>query len=117
MNLTVYHSTEPVNEMLEEFMDAYYGQRMPCFASDLLQEGFSPEEIMTAVRRAMVSCRSAGMDVREHFQLVYTTLQGAIVRDCKLTQFGYALVLLNGPAGNHAVAEWQVRLVNYFLLK
>ena len=114
MNLTIYHPTETVNEILDDFLQAYYGKRMSYFASDLLKEGFSPEEIMSAVRRAMGICRSGGMEVRQHFQLVYTTLEGAIVRDCKLTRFGYALVLLNGPASNEMVANWQMQLVQHF---
>ncbi|MEZ4933113.1 MAG: hypothetical protein R2788_13455 [Saprospiraceae bacterium] len=117
MNLAIYHSNETVNEILEEFIDAYYGQRMHYFASDLLKEDFTPEEIMTSVRRAMSICRAAGVDVRPHFNLVYTTLEGAIIKDCKLSKFSYALVLLNGPSNNATVADWQVQLVNSFLNK
>ena len=117
MNLTIYHSTETVNEILDDFLQAYYGKQMSFFASDLLKEGLSPEEIMTAVRRAMAICRSNDTDLRKHFQLVYTTLNGAIVRDCKLSRLGYALVLLNGPSSNAVVANWQLQLVRYFLNK
>jgi hypothetical protein len=115
MNLILYQRESDLGENLEDFLNAYYNRNMSCLASDLLKEGFSAGEIVDAVRRAMSMARSAGISVRKHFRLVYTTLDGAIVRDCKMTRHGYALVLLNGPADNASVAVFQTRLIRHFL--
>ncbi|MCB0521087.1 MAG: hypothetical protein H6577_06815 [Lewinellaceae bacterium] len=114
IDIAIYHPNESLGEALEDFLNLYHGSHMHRLASDLLQEGFSVKDVMESVRRAMSICRTAGMDLRPHFQLVYTQLDGTLVRDCKLSDFGYALVLMNGPADHPRVASWQIRMTKYF---
>lgn len=115
MSIILYQTENKVSEYLEDFLNAYFNRDMDCLASDLLAEGFSAAEIVDAVRRAMSMARAAGMNVRKHFRLVYTMLDGTIVRDCKMTKTGLALVLMNGPAGHAAAANFQSRLLRFYL--
>ncbi len=114
-NLTVYQTKIDVYESLENFLNLYHGNRMHVLASDLLKEGFSTQDIINAVRQGMVVCRTARLPINQHFQLVYTQLNGALVRDCKLSDIGYALVILNGPPNHPLVAGWQMKLVKEVL--
>jgi hypothetical protein len=114
IDISVYHPKESLAEALDNFLHLYHGGHMHRLASDLLQEGFSVKDIMEAVRRAMSTCRTNGVDLRPHFQLVYTQLEGSLVRDCKLSDFGYALVMMNGPCDHPSVARWQVKMASQF---
>ncbi len=102
-------------ESIENFLDGFHSAQMPYLASSLLDKGLSPREIVGAVRRAVNACRTAGHDPRRHFYPVYTQYRGQLVRDCKLSTFGYGLVLLNGPENQPIVAEFQTRLVEGFI--
>ncbi len=114
IDISVYHPKESLDEALENFLNLYHGGHMHRLASDLLDEGLSVKEIMEAVRRAMTVCRTNGLDLRPHFQLVYTQLGGTLVRDCKLSDFGYSLVMMNGPSDHPSVANWQVKMAMQF---
>jgi hypothetical protein len=114
MHLALYQKYD-LEESLENFLNLHYGGQMKYFASDLLDNGLSPQAITNAVRRAMLAARSAGLNVREHFFLVYTERNGEVMRDCKLSQMGYALVMLNADVRNDNVAKWQVKILEYFL--
>ncbi|MEK7253462.1 MAG: hypothetical protein AAB316_01850 [Bacteroidota bacterium] len=117
MNLPAYPPAETLDEVFDEFFTAFFSRNMPCLASDLLKDGFQEPEIVESVRRAMSVLNSAGMDARRHFQLVSTVQEGLEIRDCKLTALGYALVLMNGPADNAVVGDWQLQLIQQFLGK
>ncbi len=112
--LIQYHPKQERPAMLEDFLDALYSCDMHYLASDLLNDGLTPGQIARAVQRAMLAVQRAGIEVRRHFLPVYTPHKGQLVRDCKLTRFGYALVLLNADPGCRAVARWQVRLVRKY---
>ncbi|MCB0571942.1 MAG: hypothetical protein KDC66_19380 [Phaeodactylibacter sp.] len=114
-NLILYEPELESFESIDNFMDGLFSMQMPYLASGLLEKGLSPREIVGAVRRAVNACRVAGYNPRRHFYPVYTQYQGQLVRDCKLSAFGYGLVLLNGPDGSPIVAEFQARLVKGFM--
>ena len=114
IDITIYHPNESLGESLENFLHLYHGSHMHRLASDLLKEGFSVKDIMEAVRRAMSICRTGGVDLRPHFQLVYTQLDGTLVRDCRLSDLGYSLVVMNGPADHPLVARWQIRMAREY---
>ena len=111
MDVTLYQSRIQSSSPLNEYLNAYFAQQMPYLASDFLKKGFSPEDISEAVQRAMTICRTAGMDVRRHFQLIYTQYKNGIVQDCKLSRVGFGLVLLNGRADEKVVAKWQLEVL------
>lgn len=114
-NIILYEPEYESFESIDNFLDGYFSTRMPHLASSLLEKGLSPRDIVVAVRKAVNVCRTAGIDPRRHFYPVYTQYRGQLVRDCKLSTFGYGLVLLNGPEGQPVVAEFQARLVKGFM--
>ncbi len=111
MKLKIYQKVYDLHESLEEFLNAFHQHHMYYLASDLLDKCLSPTDITDAVRRAMLAAKNAGMDVRRHFSPVYTQYDSSIIRDCKLTGLGYALVLLNASPANPAVAKWQLKVL------
>ncbi|RMG82037.1 MAG: damage-inducible protein D [Bacteroidetes bacterium] len=114
MNIILYKSTYEQDDAIENFTDLFFSSQMPYLASDLLDEGLSPGEITDALRRAMDSARAARLYLRRHFAPVYTQRGGSIVKDCKLSQLGYALVLLNANPTTPAVARWQVQVLRKY---
>lgn len=96
---------------LEDFLDGYYSAHMLYLASDLLQQGLTPREVVQSIRKAITVCKNGGEDPRRHFYPIYTQYQGSIVKDCKLSKFAYQLVLLNAPEHLPAVAQFQIELL------
>jgi len=115
MKVITYHEEYDLPAPLEDFLALLFGQQLTYFASDLLSHGLSPSAVTEAVRKAMLAARAANLNLREHFQLMYTASQDKLIRDCKLSNLGYALVLLNADVKNTTVANWQVKLVMQFL--
>lgn len=114
-DIILYQPEYELHEAIDHFMEEYYSASMKYLASDLLREGLEPSEIVTAVRKAVNVCRTAGLETRQHFYPVYTQYKGAAVKDCKLSPFGYRLVLLNGPENRSVTADFQVELVSDYL--
>lgn len=115
MNLIIFHEKQDIQESLDNFLDVYYNSQMSYFASDLMEKGLSLIDIKKGVSKAIMASKSAGIDIRKHFQLTYTQRNGALISDCKLSKLGYAMVLLNAPVENPVVARWQVKILNNFL--
>ena len=81
----------------------------------LLKDGLTPKAVEDAFIRAIKIARSSGLEVEKHFLPIYSQLDQSIVRDCKLSKLGYALVLLNADPEYIIVAEWQLEVLNKFL--
>lgn len=112
--LTLFHDHYASNDSLDQFLDVLFYREMKYFASDLLEKGLSPEEIQQAVNRAMLAGKTAGLVIRQHFTIVYTQFQGGLLKDCKLSKLGYALVLLNARPSSPVVANWQLQVLDHF---
>jgi len=100
---------------IDDFMDFYYSLNMKYLASDLLKEGLTPLAIERAFIRATKIARSSGLEVEKHFLPVYSQLYKTIIKDCKLSKLGYALVLLNADPDSPVVGKWQLEVLNTFL--
>lgn len=111
----IYHDEPDSFESLEDFLDMYFHSQMKYFASDLLKEGFSTTDIRDAVSRAMTAGKTTGLNLRSHFALVYTDVDGTLVKDCKLSRLGYALLLLNAKPEIPMVGRWQMKILEQFL--
>ncbi len=114
MQIRVYQEQQNSREF-EHFLELMYGAEMNFLASDLLKQGLAARAIYEGVKRAITAGRNAGLTIRRHFQPIYTQAAQGIIRDCRLTKLGYALVLLNVRPDSTVVAEWQLRLVQNFL--
>ena len=111
MQLIIYGRNDEPYESLEAYLDALRSSKMTFLASSLLEEGLSPSDIMEALRRATTACRTAGLQVEDHFKPVYSSYRGSLVRDCKLTRTGYLFMVINAPADSPCAANWQYRLI------
>ena len=99
----------------ENFRDLYHCLHMQMLASDLLDEGLSPKQISDAIVRAIDIANSSGINIREHFMPVFTSIGKEIMSDCKLSRLAYGLVLMNGESQLAAVGQWQVKVLEAFL--
>jgi len=115
MNVIVYHKEYDVTESFDNFRDIYFSSQLKYLASDLLNQGLKPRDIKDAVKRAMAAGKSAGLEMKRHFALVYTQKGSTAVYDCKLSRLGYALVMLNASPHLRTVGEWQVKVLTDFL--
>lgn len=115
MEIVIFQQENNLEDSLGNFRDLFFSRQMKYLASDLLQEGLSPVEIRKAVQKAMTSCQTAEMEIRQHFIPVYTQVDGMLVNDCKLSRLGYGLVLLNAVVSNPLVARWQIKVMRNFL--
>ncbi len=100
--------------VLENFLDQVYQSNMSMLASSLLGKGLSVDEINEAVERAYNVCEAAGITTRQHFCFLYTQSNLGLMRDCKLTQMAYQLVLLNANTNNKAVASFQLKVLSKY---
>ena len=115
MNVVIFQANNEAQNALTDFRDLYFNSQMKYFASDLLREGLSPIAIRDAVQKAIRICNTSNLEVREHFQLIYTEMKGTIIRDCKLSELGYGLVMLNAEETIPLVAQWQLKVLSKFL--
>jgi len=112
MNLIIYKKRYPNASFITNFRTQYYfNKEMKHLASDLLEDGFTPPQITKAVQKAMAAARTANLAIEQHFFPVYTDLEGNLVKDCKLSNIGYGLVLMNGNVNLPIVAEWQLKIL------
>lgn len=100
---------------IDSFMDFYYSLQMKFLASDLLRQGLSPIQIGDAVIKAINVAKSSGMNVRENFKPVFSSIANEVISDCKLSRLGYGLVLMNAETKFSAVAKWQRKVLEDFL--
>ncbi len=111
MQMQVYHMGSDHQEPFEAFVQQLYSSQMPHLASDLLEKGVSPGELVKAVRKAVRVAKLAEEPVRKHFQFVYTQSKNGLINDCKLSGFGLGLVLINIEPSTKKLARWQVNLL------
>ncbi|HET6992438.1 MAG TPA: hypothetical protein VFJ43_13980, partial [Bacteroidia bacterium] len=69
------------------------------------------DELLSAVKRSMELCMTAGLPVKANFKRIYKSCPDGIHFDWKLSVLAYYLVKLNGDTCNHHVAELQIHLL------
>lgn len=114
MNVVTYQQESNLHMSLSNFLDLLFASKMKFLSSDLLYEGMSIIEIQSAVKKAMVVCKMAKLELRKHFLPVYTEIEGTLIKDCKLSRMGYGLVLLNIQKPNITSAMWQINVLQEF---
>lgn len=115
MELLIYKEEYDIIGSIDNFMNFYYNLHMNYLASDLLREGLSPQQISDAVLKAMKIGKSSGIEMRKHFMPIFTDMNKEIISDCKLSELGYGLVLLNGDAELSAVRNWQIKVLKNYI--
>ena len=116
MEISIYNDVGRTADSIDQFMDFYYNLQMRYLASDLLDKGLSPNHISDAVVRAIRAGKSSGMDIRQHFMPVFSAISKEIIRDCKLSEMGYGLVLMNADVKIPAVGKWQTKVLEEYFV-
>ncbi|TNJ41905.1 hypothetical protein KFZ70_02775 [Tamlana fucoidanivorans] len=113
MNIILYNKsyTQP---SIHSFLDALYSNNMPYLASDLLEKGLLVSDITQGIKKALMVMRRLSLDVDQHFKPFYSQHNDGLMKDCKLSKLGYALVLLNLNANNAYIANLQLTIADYF---
>jgi hypothetical protein len=115
IELLIYQEEYDTANSIDNFMSFYYNLTMNFLASDLLERGFSPKQISDAVLKAIKVGKSSGLEVRKHFMPVFTDVNKEIISDCKLSDLGYGLVLLNADVELSVVGEWQIKVLESYI--
>ncbi len=114
MEITIFTKEYKSSNSIAHFMDFYNSLRMKYLASDLLEEGLSPKQINDAVVKAISVGKSSGMDIGQHFRPVFSGIDQEIISDCKLSQLGYGLVLMNADTELPTVGGFQVSVLQKY---
>ena len=114
MKIILYAKEYERASSIDHFLTILHSSQMPFFASDLLQKGISLSEISEAIQRAMLAGKASGINVSAHFFPMYTQTESGLVKDCKLSRLGYAMVLMNARPDLSIVGEWQVRVLRKY---
>ncbi|MEW4923794.1 hypothetical protein [Algibacter sp. 2305UL17-15] len=110
MEIIVYQKKYETANAIKHFMDMFYGKEMTYLASNLLNKDFDLEDINGAIKKAIVATETLHLEVSQHFRSLYTHREGQLVKDCKLSKLGFALVVLNANPKNKYVANLQLAL-------
>ena len=115
MELLLYSRKYNEADAIHNFKDLYNSLQMTHLASDLLDKGLSPKQILEAVVLAIKIANASGIETNAHFMPIFSGINQSIVQDCKLSHLGYGLVLMNANANLPIVGEFQVAILNTYL--
>ncbi|WP_432410104.1 hypothetical protein [Rasiella sp. SM2506] len=114
MELTIYTRRPIEADAINNFKNFYYSSQMKFLASELLNKGLSPNQISEAVQMAVAIANASKIDTSKHFMPVYSALNREIIKDCKLSQLGYGLVLMNANTNLSVVGDFQILVLKEF---
>ena len=115
MAIVTYYKTNINEQPFEDFEKLFYGSRMQHLASDLLSNGLTSQEITEALNRAMTCLRLNDIQLRKHLIPIYTSINGEVFKDCKMSDFGYAMLIINANPCNVVIAQLQLKIVSKYL--
>lgn len=101
------------NPFFEEFLQGLHNRNLHFYASDVQQllNMMDFSQLEEPIRRAMEVCRREGVPLEEHFKPIYRCQESNTLRDWKLSDLGYCLVILNCNPAHPTVARMQLALV------
>lgn len=115
MELLIYKNEYERPISILNFMDFYYSLKMNYLASDLLEQGLSPSQITRAVEEAIKIAKSSGIEPHKHFMPVISGINQEIIKDCKLSNLAYGLVLMNADPNLSAVGKFQIEVLKNYV--
>ncbi|EPR73777.1 hypothetical protein ADIWIN_1137 [Winogradskyella psychrotolerans RS-3] len=115
MEVILYREEYKNVDTIDRFLRFYNTTNMTYLASDLLKKGLSPPQITDAILKAIKVGKSSGLKIEKHFLPIFTQVNSKIISDCKLSQLGYGLLLINADVELGVVGKWQVNLLERFL--
>jgi hypothetical protein len=101
-----------LHDYLDEFEEMLHDLEFTYNTTHLAMAGLPAAEIDMALRDAMKVCRMNGVHPSEHFRSIYIfdEKDGDTYCDWRMTDRGFALVIMNAPHTNKAIARWQWEL-------
>lgn len=115
MELLIYTRKQNQPDAIHSFVDFYYSLKMNHLASDLLDKDLSPKQISDAVALAIKVANTSNIEVYKHFMPVFSGINQSVIEDCKLSDLGYGLVLMNADVNLSAVSEFQVDVLKRYM--
>jgi hypothetical protein len=111
MNITVYQNQ--INDAaFLHFRELMMDRELCYLASDLYAFGLDDaHDLNDAIIRAISVCKAVGIPVRANFKMVFTSRDGAVYCDWKLSSLGRKLLILNANPNNPFVAKMQIKLL------
>jgi hypothetical protein len=117
MELLLHRNSYKVADSVQNFMNFYYSSSMKHLASDLLDEGLLPGQISEAISAAITAAKASNIEICKHFMLVYSGIDRTIIRDCKLSDLVYGLVIINADSSLCSISKFQVEVLNTYFEK
>ena len=114
MELLIYTQKYDQADAIHNFMDFYHSLNMKHLASDLLDKGLSPKQISEAVVRAVKIAKVSQLEPNAHFMPVFSGIHQTVIEDCKLSDLGYGLVLMNSDSSLAVVGEFQIDVLQRY---
>lgn len=100
------------NDIIEQFEENILDAELKFYASDMLLYGFNNmKEIDDAIERAIQICHTASIPIRSNFKSIYLSNNRGVICDCKLSDFGRKLLIINASATIPLVAQIQLELL------
>ena len=111
MKLTIYDQTSTTQHTVDRFIYLYYSSQMPYFASELLDKGFTQQQLSQAIAKAIQIAEYLGLYSEKHFKSIYICENHSLFSDYKLSYLGLGLVLLNADIKIPIVQNFQIQLL------
>jgi hypothetical protein len=115
MKIKIYNPYGLDNDHIINFLDTIRESQMKLLASDLLRKGIPASDIIDGVERSIKALSTIGIDPKDHFKKVYTSTKGLAINDCKMSQLGYAMLMINITPENQHIARYQYKIANLML--
>ncbi|TYC10564.1 hypothetical protein ES677_11525 [Bizionia gelidisalsuginis] len=115
MEVSIYVREYDIADSVQNFMDFYYSIQMKHLASDLLEQGLTPNQITDAVSAAIKAANASGIETHKHFMPVFSALREGVIKDCKLSELGYGLVLMNADSSLAVVSNFKLDMLKKYL--
>ena len=116
MEMTIFIKDIRPVDSIARFMDFYHSLQMNYLASDLLDQGLSPQQISDAVIKAINIGKASGLVLNQHFKPIFSGIEREIINDCKLSHLAYGLVMINADVELSVVGDFQVSLLQSYLI-
>lgn len=112
VNITRYEFITPGTP--DDFIEALHSLQFKYNTTHLVLAGLQPDEITTAISKAMKVCRLNAIDTGDHFRsfYVFDENSGTTYCDWRMSREGFTLVIMNATHSNMTIARWQWELVN-----
>ena len=113
--ITLYSSS--INDfVISEFEEAYYNSKKLYSINQLTITGsFSEEQVIEALKKALLLCKLAGININQHFKRVYVydEKNETMFVDYRMSKRAFNLLMMQSPSLNENRAKWLWELADF----